>query len=195
MGEWSRSDLARFLRFCHPRGRCAFFFPSPLGGRGEGEGGPLAPPRASGCVPPSPFDSACAVRPPLSLILSPVGGEEPARGRARLSRQAQSGLARPLIKAIRAPARMALPCPCAVPPLLSSSRAMRVLLPSPLGGRGKGEGGRWRHLEPLGASPPLPSTPLARSVPPLLDPLPRRGRGIRKVRTGRIGNRKYRQDR
>ena len=26
------------------------------------------------------------------------------------------------------------------------------LSPSPLGGRGKGEGGRWRHLEPLGAS-------------------------------------------
>ena len=27
------------------------------------------------------------------------------------------------------------------------------LSPSPLGGRGKGEGGRWRHLEPLGTSP------------------------------------------
>ncbi len=54
------------------------------------------------------------------------------------------------------------------------------LSPSPLGGRGKGEGGCWRHLEPLGASPRLPSTPLARCVPPLLDPLPRRGRGIRK---------------
>ena len=78
-------------------------------------------------------------------------------------------------------------------PRLCHSRARcAFFFPSPLGGRGKGEGGCWRHLEPLGASPPLrstalarsvpplPSTPLARCVPPLLDPLPRRGRGIRK---------------
>ena len=60
---------ARCLRFCHSCARYAFFFPSPLGGRGEGEGGPLAPPRASRCVPPSPFDSACA---PVRVAPSPL---------------------------------------------------------------------------------------------------------------------------
>ena len=39
-------------------------------------------------------------------------------------------------------------CPTSVIPARCS-----FLSPSPLGGRGKGEGGCWRHLEPLGASP------------------------------------------
>ena len=54
------------------------------------------------------------------------------------------------------------------------------LSPSPLGGRGKGEGGCWRHLEPLGASPLCLRLRLRGASPPLLDPLPRWGRGIRK---------------
>ena len=55
--------------------------PSPLGGERRVRG-------AAGATsslwvrPPSPFDSACAVRPPLSLILSPGGGEESGKGDA-----------------------------------------------------------------------------------------------------------------
>ena len=68
----------------------------------------------------------------------------------------------------------------------------RSSFPLPLGGEGRVRGGRWRHLEPLGASPlslrlrlrgaspPLPSTPLALRSGRRLDPLPRWGRGIRK---------------
>ena len=65
------------------------------------------------------------------------------------------------------------------------SRARCAFLsPSPLGRRGKGEGGCWRHLEPLGASPLCLRLRLRSAqggpLPPLLDPLPRRGRAIRK---------------
>ncbi len=55
---------ARCLRFCHPRARCAFFFPSPLGGRGEGEG-------AAGAT------SSLWVRPPLCLRLRLRGASPP----------------------------------------------------------------------------------------------------------------------
>ena len=37
------------------------------------------------------------------------------------------------------------------PPLSFPRARCSFLSPSPLGGRGKGEGGRWRHLVPLGA--------------------------------------------
>ena len=53
-------------------------FPLPLGGEGRVRG-------AAGATsslwvrPPSAFDSACAVRPPLTLFLSPGGGEESGR--------------------------------------------------------------------------------------------------------------------
>ena len=56
--------------------------PLPLGGEGRVRG-------AAGATsslwvrPPSSFDSACAERPPLSLILSPGGGEESGKGDAR----------------------------------------------------------------------------------------------------------------
>ena len=118
-----------------PRGaRCSF--PLPLGGEGRVRGDRWRHLEPLG-APPLFLRLRLRGASPLSLILSPVGGEESGKGRGRLSRQAKSGLARPLIKAIRAGARMALPFPCAVPPLLSSSRAMRVLLSlSPWGERG-----------------------------------------------------------
>ncbi len=40
--QWPRAGVRsrrRTPRLCHSRARCAFFFPSPLEGRGEGEGG------------------------------------------------------------------------------------------------------------------------------------------------------------
>ena len=91
----------------------------------------------------------------------------------------------PTAKAVSIPAAMQWPragvtSRSRTPHLCHSRARCAFFFPSPLGGRGKGEGGRWGHLVPLGASPPLPSTPLARCVPPLLDPLPRWGRGIRK---------------
>ena len=61
-----------------------------------------------------------------------------------------------------------------------SACAARVLLSlSPWGERG-GRGGPLAPPLACGCVPPLASTPLARRVPPLLDPLPRWGRGIRK---------------
>ena len=65
-----------------PHGADRSCLPLALGGEGRVKG-------AAGATsslwvrPPSPFDSACAVRPPLSLILSPGWGEESGKGDAR----------------------------------------------------------------------------------------------------------------
>ncbi len=209
--------------FGTPRARCSFLSPSPLGGRGEGEGGPLAPPRASGCVLPLPSTPLARCVPPLpSTPLALRSGRRldplPRRGRGIRKRgcamRLPAAMQRPGAReGLRGPARgarrtaallvleaapqatvdrgchserslrseestrsdlpaasaqagqrernataKAVSIPAAMqwlvraPPLSFPRARCSFLSPSPLGGRGRGEGGCWRHLEPLGAS-------------------------------------------
>jgi hypothetical protein len=151
------------LHFCHSRVRCSFLSPSPLGGRGKGEGGCWRHLEPLGA---SPLSLRLRLRgaSPLSLILSPGGGEESGKEGACPSFVIPARLT----SVISARPTAVIPARCA------------FLFPSPLGGRGKGEGGCWRHLEPLGTSPLSLRLRLRGASPPLLDPLPRWGRGIRK---------------
>jgi hypothetical protein len=64
--------------------------------------------------------------------------------------------------------------------LRSFPHAVRVLVSLSPWGEREGRGGLLAPPRASGCALPLPSTPLARCVPPLLDPLPRRGRGMRK---------------
>ncbi len=84
---------ARRLRFCHPRARCSFLSPSPLGGRGEGEGGCWRHLEPLGAFPlclrlrlrgASPLSLRLRLRSAQggALILSPGGGEESGKGDA-----------------------------------------------------------------------------------------------------------------
>ena len=116
-----------------PGGRSSF--PLPLGGEGRVRGGRWRHLEPLGA---SPLCLRLRLRgaSPLSLILSPGGGEESGKGGA---------------------------CPTSVIPAWCA-----FLFPSPLGGRGEGEGGRWRHPEPLGARPPLSFPRSARRRPALL---------------------------
>ncbi len=64
--------------------------------------------------------------------------------------------------------------------LRSFPHAVRVLVSLSPWGEREGRGGLLAPPRASGCALPLPSTPLARCVPPLLDPLPGRGRGMRK---------------
>ena len=80
--QWPRAGVTSRRRtpHCrHSRARCSFLSPSPLGGRGEGEGGCWRHLEPLGA---SPLCLRLRLRgaSPLSLILSPGGGEESGKG-------------------------------------------------------------------------------------------------------------------
>ena len=163
--------LARDARSC---------FPLPLGGEGRVRG-------AAGATsslwvrPPSAFDSACAVRPPP--LLDPL----PRRGRG-IRKRACAPFSP---SAIRSGAAVNQGHPRAgadglATPLRGASasvilaRAARSCLPLPLGGEGRVRGAAGATSSLWVRPPSSFDSACAVRPPPLLDPLPRRGRGIRK---------------
>ena len=130
-------------------------------------------PRAR-CVPPLPSTALARSVPPL---LDPL----PRRGRGIRKR----GCATPVPAAMQWP-RAGVTSRRRTPHCRHSRARCSFLSPSPLGGRGEGEGGRWRHLEPLGTSPLSLRLRLRSAQDGPLPPL---------CATGKMGNTLDRQDR
>ena len=162
-----RHSRARRLRFCHSCARCSFLSPSPLGGRGEGEGG-----RWRHLVPlgASPLFLRLRLRGASPPLLDPL----PRWGRGIRKR----GCATRVPAAMQWP-RAGVTAGAGRPTVVIPPRGARSCFPLPLGGEGRVRGAAGATSS-LWVRPPLPSTPLALRSGRRLDPLPRRGRGIRK---------------
>ncbi len=179
--QWPRAGVTSKSRtpHCrHSRARCSFLSPSPLGGRGKGEGGRWRHLEPLGAFPLSLRLRLRGASPPL---LDPLPRWGRGIRKRRCATRVPAAMQWPragVTSSSRAPHRCHSRARCS--PLLSSSRAVFVLVSLSPWGREEGEGGCWRHLEPLGASPLSLRLRLRGASPPLLDPLPRRGRGIRK---------------